>query len=143
MDLVLVPLQTNQPPARSTHAQERGKTAENHSQDGMSKPTAWNNHHPQTTGRQDYKEDRQGQVKRPRVVLQMSAEDGEEAEDFDAEERQAEDVVCGWQAGGEDCAGHQGCVRGEGGGESGGVVSKVIVLQERGCRSHFASGPAP
>ena len=40
------------------------------------------------------------------MVLQVSAEDGEEAEDFDAEEGEAEDVVRGWEAGGEDCAGH-------------------------------------
>ena len=39
-------------------------------------------------------------------MLQVSTEDWEEAEDFDAEEGEAEDVVCGWQAGGEDCAGH-------------------------------------
>lgn len=45
-------------------------------------------------------------------MLQVSTEDWEEAEDFDAEQRQAEYVVCGWQAGCEDCAGHQGCVRG-------------------------------
>ena len=45
-------------------------------------------------------------------MLQVSTEDGEEAEDFDAEQREAEDVICGWEAGGEDCAGHQGCVCG-------------------------------
>jgi hypothetical protein len=45
-------------------------------------------------------------MQRPGMVLQVSTEDGEEAEDFDAEECQAEDVVCGWEAGGEDCAGH-------------------------------------
>jgi hypothetical protein len=40
------------------------------------------------------------------MVLQVPTEDGEEAEDFDAEECQAEDVVRGWEAGGKDCAGH-------------------------------------
>ena len=58
MDLILIPLQANQPPARSTHTQKRGKTAEDHSQDGMPQPTAWNNHHPKPTGRQDDQEDR-------------------------------------------------------------------------------------
>ena len=48
----------------------------------------------------------------------MPPEDGEEAEDLDAEEGEAEDVGCAWEAGGEDCRGHESGVCGEGCGES-------------------------
>ena len=47
----------------------------------------------------------------------MPAEDGEEAEDLDAEEGQREDVRGAGEAGSEDGAGHEGGVGGEGGGE--------------------------
>jgi hypothetical protein len=46
MDLILIPLQTNQPPASRAHTHKRGKTAQNDSQDGMPQPTARDNHHP-------------------------------------------------------------------------------------------------
>ena len=57
----------------------------------------------------------------------MAAEDGEEAEDFDAEEGQREDVCCGGEAGGEDCGGHEGCVGGEGCGESVWGEERILV----------------
>jgi hypothetical protein len=46
MDLILIPLQPNQPPARRAHTQKRSKAAHNHSQDGMPQPAARDNHHP-------------------------------------------------------------------------------------------------
>lgn len=39
-------------------------------------------------------------------MFEVAAEDGEEAEDFDAEEGEGEDVRCCGEPGGEDCAGH-------------------------------------
>lgn len=73
----------------------------------------------------------------------MPAEDGEEAEDFDAEEREGEDVCCGGKAGGEHGGGHEGCVGGEGcwepKGGGGGLVGIPLVLnlgRVRGLTSH-------
>jgi hypothetical protein len=58
MDLILIPLQPNQPPTRRAHTQKRGETAQNHSQDGMPEPTAWNYHHPKPARCQHDQEDR-------------------------------------------------------------------------------------
>ena len=43
---------------------------------------------------------------KPRAVSEVAAEDGEESEDFDAEEREGEDVRGGGKAGCEDGGGH-------------------------------------
>lgn len=54
----------------------------------------------------------------PGDVAEMAAEDGEEAEDFDAEEREGEDMRGAGEAGGEHGGGHEGRVGREGGGKS-------------------------
>jgi hypothetical protein len=85
MDLILIPLQPNQPPARRTHAQQRHDTTEHHAQNCVPQPTT-RNHHSQATGREHDEKNREGQMERPGVMLEVAAEDREQTEDFDAEE---------------------------------------------------------
>jgi hypothetical protein len=84
MDLVFVPLQPDQPPACCSHAEQRYYTAEDHAQDSIPQ-SASGNGHTQTTGCEYDQEDRQREVQWPGVMLEMSTEDREETEDFDAE----------------------------------------------------------
>ena len=89
MNLILIPLQPNQPPARRTHAQQRYDTTKHHAQNSISQ-SASRNDHTQPAGSEHDEEDRQCEMKRPGVVLEVSTEDREEAEDFDAEKSQTE-----------------------------------------------------
>lgn len=50
----------------------------------------------------------------PRHVAQMSPKDGEQAKDFDREEREREYVLGGWEARGKHSRCHEGGIRGEG-----------------------------
>ena len=109
VDLVLVPLQPNQPPACCSHAQKRHNTTEDHTQDSISQSASRNDHTQPARCEHDQK-DRQSEMKWPGMVLEMSTEDREKTEDFGAEQSQTEDVCCRWQSRGEDCAGHQGCI---------------------------------
>ena len=84
MNLILVPLQAEQPPAGRTHAQQRYYTTEYHAQYGISQSTT-RYHHAQPARCEHNQEDRQREMEWPGVVLEMSTEDGEEAENFDAE----------------------------------------------------------
>lgn len=84
MNLVLIPLQTNQPPACPSHTQQRYHAAECYAQNSIRQPAA-RDHHTQTTGSEHNQEDRQRQMEWPGVMLEMSAEDREETKDFDAE----------------------------------------------------------
>lgn len=93
MNLVLVPLQPNQPPACRAHAQKRRYAAKYHTQNSVRQSTARNHHTQPARGEHD-QENRQREMEWPGVVLEMSAEDWEEAEDFDTEECQAEDMCC-------------------------------------------------
>ena len=89
MNLVLVTLEPNQPPACRSHAQKRHKTTEDHAQNSISQPASRNDH-TQPAGSEHDEGDRQCEMKRPGVVLEVSTEDREEAEDFDAEKSQTE-----------------------------------------------------
>jgi len=51
MDLILIPLQPNQPPARRAHTQDRAETAQNHTYHRMPQSAVFMNDHPQPTGR--------------------------------------------------------------------------------------------
>lgn len=97
VDLVLVPLQPNQPPTCCSHAQKRHNTTEDHAQDSISQSASRNDHTQPARGEHDQK-DRQSKMKWPGMVLEMSTEDREEAEDFNAKQSQTEDVCCRWQS---------------------------------------------
>ena len=135
-DDILVLLQTDQPPAAAAHADGSAgapqEHAGNHSSPsaialgiaGFAATTApttttadEDQAHAQT--RAEHEEQREEKVAAPGDVAQVPAEDGEEAEDFDAEEGEGEDVRGGGEAGGENGGGHERGVCGEGGGESG------------------------
>ncbi|KAK5012449.1 hypothetical protein LTR60_004374, partial [Cryomyces antarcticus] len=109
MDLILVLLQPNQPPAAHAHCKARQQATKHHPRNRCPPATARDCDADSTSGARD-EEDGEGEVAVPRDVAQVPAEDGEEAKDFDREEREREDVRCGWEAGGEDCGGHEGCV---------------------------------
>lgn len=85
MNLVLVPLQTNQPPACPAHTQKRYHATECYAQNSICQ-SASRYHHTQTARSEYDQEDCQRQMEWPGVVLEMSAEDWEEAKDFDAEQ---------------------------------------------------------
>lgn len=56
----------------------------------------------------------------------MAPEDGEEAEDFDAEQRERENVRGGGKPRGEHCGGHERRIRRKGGWESAGILGAIF-----------------
>lgn len=126
VNLVLVALQPDQPPACCSHSQECHYAAENHAQDSIAQTTSGNDHTQPARCEHD-EEDRKREMKWPGMVLEMPTEDREEAEDFDAEQGQTEYMCCRGQSRGEDCARHQGCVCGERSRESAEDVSTLLV----------------
>ena len=107
MNLVLVALQTDQPPACQSHTQRSHETTEDDAQDRIA-PTAATDRHAEASGCEDDEEDGEPQVQRPRMVLQVATEDWEETEDFDTEQREAENVSCAGKTRGQHRTGHQG-----------------------------------
>ena len=93
VDLVLVPLKPDEPPACCSHTQERHNATENHAQHSVSQ-SASRNDHTQPTRCEHNQENRQREMKWPGMVLEMATEDREEAEDFDAEQSQTEYMCC-------------------------------------------------
>ena len=140
MNLVLVTLEPNQPPACRSHAQKRHKTTEDHAQNSKSQ-SASRNDHTQPAGSEHDEEDRQREMKWPGMVLEMPTEDREEAEDFDAEQGQTEYMSCRGQSRGEDCARHQGCVCGERSWESAKAVSILFIIWRDSLLRTLPQGP--
>lgn len=98
-NFILIPLKPNQPPARHAHSKTSQDAAEHHSYQ-RSRPSSSGNGETEPAASTDYLESSEEQMAGPGDVAYMSAEDGEEAEDFDAEECETEDVRCGWETGG-------------------------------------------
>lgn len=84
MDLILIPLQADQPPTRRTHTKKCHYATQDHTQHGISQATA-RDHHTQPSGREHNQKDCQREVQWPGVVLEMATEHWKEAEDFYAE----------------------------------------------------------
>jgi len=105
MDLILIPLQPNQPPARHSHTNNRQRRAKYHPKHRVP-PASTRDRHAETSRGEENLRDREPEVQGPGMVLQMTTEDGEEAEDLNAEEGEAEDMLGCGETGGEDCAGH-------------------------------------
>ena len=112
MDLVLVPLQPDQPPARASHAHHRQRRPQNHPQNRVA-PASARDDHAQSARGEDHEQNGQPEVQGPGMVLEMAAEDWEEAEDFDAEKCEGKDVCCRGQARSEHCACHERGIGGE------------------------------
>lgn len=91
MNLVLIPLQPNEPPARDAHAQTDCRAAQDYANDAHD-VSATADGHAQTARGQRNQEAGQEKVAVPAVMSQMTSEDREQAEDLDAEQRQTKYV---------------------------------------------------
>lgn len=139
---ILILLQTNQPPTTTPHSQRRQDTPK-YRPDDRSCPAAAQGDAHRAAG-----DNHQGQCEEdmagPGDVAQLAAEDGEEAENFDGEEHEAEDVGCGGEAGGEDGGSHYGGVGREGSWEFSGasaLAASVVEGEDVHYEEPAAHGP--
>lgn len=127
VDLVLVLLQADQPPAAPAHSDRSDETAHKHAQktalprpgrnlarSGRLAVGSAQNHAHAAAGAND-KQHGENDMVLPRPVARITSEDGEQTEDLDREEGQTEDLTGGGQAAREHGRGHEGGIGGEGG----------------------------
>ena len=91
MDLILVALQPNQPPARQTQAQTRHHATQQDAKD-THPPSAARDGDAQSAACHADERNGEPEVPRPRVMPQMPAENWEEPKDLYAEKGEAEHV---------------------------------------------------
>lgn len=95
-NLILVPLQTNEPPAGHTHDEPSQNTAKYHSDNG-SLPSASSDAHTEATTSANNDKPCEHQVASPGDMTKMTPKDRKETKDFDAEESQTENVGRRWK----------------------------------------------
>lgn len=105
MNLILVLLQPDQPPAADPHCQEGQDSAKNNPANPGSPASPGYCHTHSTCSAHD-EEDREREMAAPGNVPEMTAEYGKETEDFYGEERQREDMSCGRQSRSKHSGGH-------------------------------------
>jgi hypothetical protein len=125
VDLVLVLLQADQPPAAPAHGQPRDQHADDQPHDAalvgevpetLTVAAAAQDQADAAAGT-EHEQGSEGDVAAPRALAGVAAEDREEPEDLDGEEREGEDLAGAGQAAGQDGGGHQGGVGAEAGGD--------------------------
>lgn len=77
----------------------------------------------------------------PTPVPDVPPEYGEEAKDFDAEERQAEDLLRAWKPTGQDGARHEGSIGAQAGGELGADTAGVVEEEDVDGEQPEGHGP--
>jgi hypothetical protein len=102
MDLVLIFLQTNQPPAADSHSKQNQHASQKGTNDSS---CPLSSAHSDTNGAPScyYEEDGKYCVRTPGDVSKVASEDWEQTEDFNGEEGEGEDVCGGIETRGQDC----------------------------------------
>ena len=125
MDLILILLQSNKPPAADAHYEESKEASKHHPRDeGTRSASSQSNKY--STPRSRYQHDREGEMALPRAGSEFATKDWEEAKNFDREECQREHMCGRRQARSKDSGSHHGRIGGDRCGKS--VVMLACIL---------------
>ncbi|TPX10623.1 uncharacterized protein E0L32_008357, partial [Thyridium curvatum] len=156
VDLVLVLLQADEPPAAPAHRQRRHGAPDHHAQqpaaaDGpppaRPRPRPYRGpgqDHAGAAPRAEHQQHREHDVEAPGAVARVAAEHGRQAKDLDAEQREAEDLARGGQAAREHGRGHERGVGGQrGDGEAAHAAPVARVVEEEDVDGQQPEGHGP
>ena len=93
MNLILVLLQINQPPAADPHHEYSQNPSKEAAHNG-SRPASPADNYPYASAGAEYQYNGQDKMCAPRHMAKVAAEYREQSKDFDGEEGQGEDVCC-------------------------------------------------